>query len=187
MAVHLTKGWQDGDEIDDFDRSLVLFGARARQLGTMGDSRPAGLKIGTHLRTDLDGAPFNSPALSIDRLGLLELSKRIGKVGSQIDLECGFVAFDHKERIHLLRTQEVGDAGGESAAHQMYRPVRQWAGRKADHSVSRVCPEGLGWLPASRLGYADEPASAGALALLQSARTRRSTIQYMREGSFGNR
>lgn len=106
------------------DRGLLLFGTSAPQLGNMSDPRPAGVKIGTHLRTDLDRAPFNSPALAIYRLRLLELSMRIGKVGSQIDLEGGFVAFDHKERICLLRTQELEDAGGGSAEHQRYRPVR---------------------------------------------------------------
>src|SRR5712692_10172799 len=73
----------------------------------MGDPRPAGVKIGAHLSTDLDGAPFDSPAPSIDGLGLLELSQWISKVGRQVDLEGGFVALDHKERIRLLRTQEV--------------------------------------------------------------------------------
>ena len=98
--------WQDGDKVDDFDRGLVLFGASARQLGHMGDPRPTGLKIGAHLRTDLDRTPFDSPALSISRLRLQELSVRIGKVSSQIGLECGLVAFDHKKRIGVLRTQE---------------------------------------------------------------------------------
>ena len=98
--------WQDGDEIDDFDRGLVLCGASARQLGNMGDPRPTGLKIGAHLRTNLDRTPFDSPALSISRLRLQELSVRIGKVSSQIGLECGLVAFDHTKRIGVLRTQE---------------------------------------------------------------------------------
>ena len=101
--------WQNGDEIDDFNRGLVFcgFGACARQLSNMGDPRPAGLKIGTHLRTDLDVTPFDSPTLSIYRFSLLELSERIGKVGSQIDLEGRFVAFDHKDRIRLLGTQQL--------------------------------------------------------------------------------
>src|SRR5260221_3606790 len=73
----------------------------------MGHPRPVGLKIGTHFRTDPDGAPFDAPALSIYRLGLLELSIRISKVGSQIGLEGGLVAFDDQVRIGLLGTQKA--------------------------------------------------------------------------------
>ncbi len=69
--------------------------------------RPVGLKIGTHIRTDPDGAPFDAPALSIHRLGLLELSVRIGKGGSQIGLEGGLVPLDDKERRGLLGAQQA--------------------------------------------------------------------------------
>jgi hypothetical protein len=45
--------------------------------------------------------------MAIGGFGLLELGLRIRKVGRQIGLEGGFVAFDYKERIGVLCTQEV--------------------------------------------------------------------------------
>ncbi len=97
---------QDADEVNDLDSDLALLGTRAGELGNMADPWPIDLKIGTQLSAHLDEAALEAPTLPIQGLGLLDLGLRIGKVSSQIGLEGGFIAFDHKERIGVLRTQE---------------------------------------------------------------------------------
>ncbi len=72
---------------------------------------------GRQLARDHEGRPESSEAFSMlsasrRMLSLLapafaEVSVRIGKVSSQIGLECGFVAFDQKKRIGVLRTQKA--------------------------------------------------------------------------------
>jgi hypothetical protein len=41
---------------------------------------------------------LDAPTMPIKRLGLLKLSMRISKIGRQIALERGLIAFDDKER-----------------------------------------------------------------------------------------
>jgi hypothetical protein len=97
---------QDADEVNDLDGDLALLGTRAGELGNMADPWPIDLKIGTQLSAHLDDAALEAPTLPSQGLGLLNLCLRIGKVSSQIGLEGGFIAFNHKERIGVLRTQE---------------------------------------------------------------------------------
>jgi site-specific DNA recombinase len=97
---------QDADEVNDLDGDLALLGTRAGELGNMADPWPIDLKIGTQLSAHLDDAALEAPTLPSQGLGLLNLCLRIGKVSSQIGLEGGFIAFHHKERIGVLRTQE---------------------------------------------------------------------------------
>jgi hypothetical protein len=47
-------------------------------------------------------AALQATTMAIQGFGLLEVSMRISEIGSQIGLQCRFVAFDHKERIRLL-------------------------------------------------------------------------------------
>ena len=99
--------WQDGDEIGHFDSGLPLLGASAGELGNVGDTGPISLQIGTEFLADQDHTMLDAPTMSIERLVLLKVGMRISKIGSQIALECGLIAFDDKERIGVLGTEEV--------------------------------------------------------------------------------
>lgn len=94
--------WQDAHEVNDFDGGFPLFGARTGQFSGMSDARPIGLQIGTEFLTHSDHAVLHTTTMVIQGFGLLDLSMRISEIGSQIGLQCRFVAFDHKERIRLL-------------------------------------------------------------------------------------
>jgi len=50
---------------------------------------------------------LDPPTMVIDGFSLLEVGMRIGKVGRQISLQGGFVAFDNKKRVCLLDAQKV--------------------------------------------------------------------------------
>ena len=68
----------------------------------MGDAGPISLQISTELLTDLDHTMLDAPTMSIKGLGLLTLGMRISKIGSQIGLQCGLVAFDDTKRIGVF-------------------------------------------------------------------------------------
>jgi hypothetical protein len=94
--------WQDGDEEDHLDSRLSLFSAGASELGNMGDAGPISLQISTEFLTHLDHTMLDAPTMSIKGLSLLNLGMRISKIGSQIGLQRGLVAFDDKKRIGVL-------------------------------------------------------------------------------------
>jgi len=73
----------------------------------MGDARPIDSKIRAQFLTDFDNTTLKTPTLPIKGLSLLELSKGISKVGHQIVLKGGLIAFDNKERIGLVGAQEI--------------------------------------------------------------------------------
>lgn len=98
---------QNTDEVHDLSGGLALERTRACELGDVGDPWPIDIKIGTQLLAHFDDTALDAPTLPIQGLSLLELSVWIGKIGSQIGLQCRLVAFDDKERIPLMRTQEV--------------------------------------------------------------------------------
>lgn len=94
--------WQDGDEENHLDSRLSLFSAGASELGSMGDAGPISLQISTEFLTHLDHTMLDAPTMSIKGLSLLNLGMRISKIGSQIGLQRGLVAFDDKKRIGVL-------------------------------------------------------------------------------------
>jgi hypothetical protein len=94
--------WQNGDEEDHLDRRLPFFGAGTRELGNMGDAGPISLQVSTELLTYLDRTMLDAPTMPIKSLSILKLGMRISKIGSQIGLQRGLVAFDDKKRIGVL-------------------------------------------------------------------------------------
>ncbi len=82
---------------------VLSFSVRVRVSGatwlTPGQSaRP----IATQFLTHRDHPVLEASTMPIKRLGLLERCMRISKIGSQIALQGGLVAFDHPEGIRLL-------------------------------------------------------------------------------------
>ncbi len=94
--------WQNGDEEDHLDRRLSLFRAGTSELGNMGNARPISLQISTKLLTHLDHTMLDAPTMPIKGLSMLKLGMRISKIGSQIGLQRGFVAFDDKKGIGVF-------------------------------------------------------------------------------------
>ncbi len=74
------------------------FSVRVRvELSNMGDAGPISLQISTEFLTHLDHTMLDAPTMSIKGLSLLNLGMRISKIGSQIGLQRGLVAFDNKK------------------------------------------------------------------------------------------
>ena len=104
-------GREGGDEIDDLSGGLAGFRDAAGELGHLGDIRPAGGEIGSHLGTDLDRAHFEASASTVNRLRSHIVCLRIGKIGRQVGGEGGLIAFDRQDGLGLLRMDDAHEVG----------------------------------------------------------------------------
>ena len=100
-------GSEGGDEIDDLPGGFVGFDDGASELSDLRDKGPGRGKIGIHLGTDLDGA---SPS-AVNRLGLQIACLRIGKIGCQVLVEGGLIAFDGQDGLGSQCMHEAQELG----------------------------------------------------------------------------
>ncbi len=104
-------GRKGGDEIDDLSRGVARFGHGAGELGHLRQMRPGGRQIGIHLATGLDGAHLGASPSPVNGLGLQIAGVGIRKVGLQVGVERGLVAFDSQDGVGFQVMQEAEELG----------------------------------------------------------------------------
>ena len=112
QAFRTCLGGREGrDEIDDLRRGFARFGHRAGKLGDLRDKGPARSEIGVHLGTDLEGTYLAASPTPIDGLGLQIVCLRVSKIGLQVGVEGGLIAFDGQEGLGLQCMDEAQKLG----------------------------------------------------------------------------
>ena len=104
-------GSEGSDEIDHLGGRGAGFGHAPDELRHLCDKGPASSEIGVHFGTDLDGAHFDASPSAVNGLGLQIAGLRIGKVGHQVRVERGLIAFDGQDRLSSQGMHEAHEFG----------------------------------------------------------------------------
>src|SRR3989442_5326953 len=103
------------NEIDHLSSRLSSFadGDSAGELSDLCHTRPVLLEILVESSSDLERANFFASSLQVDGAGLFKRCQRISKVGDQMLLQSGLIAFDHQDGVPMqcLDTLEKGRMG----------------------------------------------------------------------------
>src|SRR5258708_18639315 len=118
---------KSGDKIDHLAGSLAGFGHGAGELSDLRDKGPARSEMGIHLGTHLDGAHLEASLSTVNSLRLQVARLRVRKIGRQVRVERGLIAFDGQDRLalQLMHQAHELDVGmqGISGTH----PAFGWA------------------------------------------------------------
>jgi hypothetical protein len=100
-------GSQSRDEIDQLSGRGVGFGDHPGELGHLCDEGPARSEIGVHLGTNFDAAHFDASPSTVHRLGLQVAGLRVSKIGGQVRVKGGLIAFDGQDGLGPQRMHEA--------------------------------------------------------------------------------